>query len=281
MVPVYNAGMIPLRIHRALIVLCAISAIIGMFEESAPLFGTGRELAKMLAGALTGCMVFFLAYEGGRVLTFCGKGFVQDVERRGKVRAALMDIGILEERRSGNRGTRARSEPKAMIERRQNRGQDKLLMYVSIVDSDRFIAITVNQGKSYRAFISTHLVDSMSSSALRGVLAHEYGHVSSQHPFKQAVLLGLVAGVKLSIGVPVGAVVAILLAYLFMLREWEFVADASAVVRTGREDVLAAFDEYLAISGEKDMSVWSEFVSGHPSMHRRVAAVSAGHHRIY
>ena len=148
-------------------------------------------------------------------------------------------------------------------------------MYVSIVDSDRQIAITVNQGKTHRAFISTQMVDTMSPNGLRGVLAHEYGHVLHMHPFKQASLLGLIAGVKLSIGVPLGAVAAILVAYLYMLRAWEFVADEAAVERTGANDVLAAFSEYQSVAGEKDMSSISEFFSGHPSFHKRVAAISS------
>lgn len=322
--------MIPLRIHRALIVLFLVSAAIGLVEEGLTHYGVSHDVTKIISGAVTGFMVFVLAYEGGRILRFCGKdldeyfprrfklrearrrfvraavrvffpvfglvpvntnssrvkvmSFIKRLlrlggkrlvlvpSRREKVRAALFDIGILEERRTGQR--RKDGIRNLENERRQTGKPSKLLMYVSIVDSDRFIAITVNQGKTHRAFISSRMVDSMTPGALRGVLAHEYGHVLNMHPFKQATLLGLVASVKLSIGVPLGAVVVILLAYLFMLREWEYVADAAAVERTGEEDVFAAFGEYQSISGEKDMSVISEFFSGHPSFHRRVSAIS-------
>ena len=41
-------------------------------------------------------------------------------------------------------------------------------MYVSVVDSDRFIAITVNSGDTHRAFVSTRMVDSLTHGALRG-----------------------------------------------------------------------------------------------------------------
>ena len=99
------------------------------------------------------------------------------------------------------------------------------------------------------------------------------GHVDNHHPLKLAVMLGLVASVKLSIGVPIGAVIVVLLAYLFMLREWEYVADAAAVKRVSAEDVRLAFEEFQAIAGEKNMSLLSEFFSGHPSIHRRVAAI--------
>ena len=66
----------------------------------------------------------------------------------------------------------------------------------------------------------------------------------------------------------------ILMAYLFMLREWEFIADAVAVTKTNVADVRAAFAEYRAISGEANMSRFSEFFSGHPSIHRRLAAIN-------
>ena len=87
--------------------------------------------------------------------------------------------------------------------------------------------------------------------------------------------VGLMRAVFLamSIGVPLGAVVAVLIAYLFMLREWEYVADRAAVVRAGSDKVLAAFAQYQAASGEKNASALSELFSGHPSIHRRVAAI--------
>ena len=266
--------MIPLRIHRALIVLFTVSAFIGLLEEAIERFGVSRDLAKIASGAFAGFMVFVHDYEGGRILRFCGKGLVDDPERRAKVRAALFDIGILEERRTRKRRKDGIRNLELHGERRKNGLPAKTLMYVSVVESDRFIAITVNQGKMPRVFISTRLVDAMTPAALRGVLAHEYGHVCNEHPFKQATLLGLVASVKLSIGVPLGAVVVILISYLFMLRSWEYVADAAAVVRTSPDDVLAAFSEYQAIAGEQNMSVWSEFFSGHPSLHSRIAAIT-------
>lgn len=329
----YNGAMIPLRIHRALIVLLLVSASIGLVEEGLGHYGISRDVAKFISGLMTGFMVFVLAYEGGRVLRFCGKDLdehfsrrfklreirrrvvrkglrsllplvriapafgqggrsrafrffrrllriggrrlVAVPSRREKVRAALLEIGILEERRTGKRRRDGIRNLEKHGERRSNGLPAKMLMYVSIVESDRFIAITVNQGQTHRAFISSRMVDSMTPGALRGVLAHEYGHVVSMHPFKQATLLGLVASVKLSFGVPLGAVVVILLAYLFMLREWEYVADAAAVERTSKSDVLDAFGQYQAIAGEKNMSVFNEFFSGHPSFHRRVAAISA------
>lgn len=267
--------MIPLRIHRALIVLFVVSAFLALLDDVFVRLGVSRQLSTILSGVFAGFMVFILSYEGGPILLFCGKGLVSDPERRAKVRAALFDIGVLEERRTGERRRQGIRNLANSTDRRQGGKPSKELMYVSIVDSERFIAITVNSGRTHRAFISTRMVDFMTPGALRGVLAHEYGHVDNIHPFKQATLLGMVAAVKLSVGVPFGAVVVILLAYLFMLREWEYLADAAAVKRTSATDVLSAFDEYRAIAGEKDMNVLSEFFSGHPSIHRRVAAINS------
>lgn len=265
--------MIPLRIHRALMVLFVVSAFFALLDDVFLKFGMPREAGTILSGILAGFLVFFMAYEGGRILVFCGKNLVDEPERRAKVRAALFDIGILEERRTRERRRQPRMDGTDSAGRRQDRAQGKQLMHVSIVDSDRFIAVTVNSGQTYRAFISTRMVDSLSHRALRSVLAHEYGHVDNHHPLKLAVMLGLVASVKLSIGVPIGAVIVVLLAYLFMLREWEYVADAAAVKRVSAEDVRLAFEEFQAIAGEKNMSLLSEFFSGHPSIHRRVAAI--------
>lgn len=263
--------MIPLRIHRALCVLFAVSGTLALLEIVFSNFGLSHEASMLLSGLCTGVMVFILAYEGGRVLLFCGKGLIDDPARRLKVRAALLDIGVLEERRSGARRARGRSDTNSG--RRLPDSGPKELMYVTIVDSPRFIAITIKAGASHRAFISTHMVDTMSPGALRGVLGHEYGHVLSAHPFKLACVLGLVAAVKLTVGIPLPVVAVLLLTYLYMLRQWEFSADAQAVHRTSCADVRAAFDEYRAISQEKDMGRWAELISGHPSVHRRIEAI--------
>lgn len=277
--------MIPLRIHRLLIVLFTVSAILALTDDVFLRLGLSHQVSGLISGCIAGLMVFFLAYEGGRVLVFCGKGLVDEPERRAKIRAALYEIGIIEERRKGKRLRQGRAALAAAREEEMRRGgydrrkssgppPGKELMYVSVVDSDRFIAITVNSGNTHRAFVSTRMVDSLTHGALRGVLAHEYGHVDNRHPIKQATILGLVAAVKFALGVPIGAVVVLLLAYLFMLREWEFVADAAAVKRTSPEDVLAAFDEYRLIEGGQDMNRFSEFFSGHPTFSRRIAAIN-------
>lgn len=293
--------MIPMRIPRLMLVLLGVSAFLAFLENIFQRFSFPHHAIVVLSGLVAGFLVFLLAFHGGRVLRFCGKGLVDVPQLHAKIRVALFDIGVLEERRARDRGDRrVRGLPLANIARERRRGPDrrqggpaqgKSLLSVSVVDSARFIAFTVKEGRSHRAFISTRMVNSLSLPALRGVLAHEYGHVLNRHPLKQAVILGGLATVKMSVGVPIGAVVLALMAYLFLLREWEYAADAAAVLRTTATDVLAAFDEYRTLEsmteGEKksrlfewlsghpgfEMSRLSELFSGHPSFDRRVSAI--------
>lgn len=262
--------MIPLRVHRLVAVLLVVSAFLALVDDLLLRLGVPRGLVPAISDTFAGGLVFFLAYEGGRVLSFCGKGLVDDEERRSKIREALQAIGVIEERR---RRSRRRKFGNPDERRSAPRNPGELAMYVSVIDSPKFIAVSVNEGGSHRAFVSTGMVDQLSPAALRGVLAHEFGHIENAHPLKQASILGMVAAVKMSIGVPLGAIVAILMAYLFMLREWEYVADESATKRTGAGDVLKAFSEYRDIAGDQGMNRLSEMFCGHPSINRRVAAV--------
>lgn len=237
--------MIPLRIFRALLLLFTVSGVLALADYALAVNNVHEQYVKVLTGFLAGVVVFFLAYEGGRVLRFCGKGLVSDATREGHINRALGEIG------------------------RNDAG-----VQVSLVETDSFLASTVREGRGHRMFISTCIVDSLSPVALRGVLAHELGHVESAHPIKLAVLLGLLAAVKLSVGVPLGAVLAILVAFLFMLREWECVADSHAVDSAGQGAVLSAFEEYRVIAGDREIGRIEEWFSGHPSTQRRIAAVN-------
>lgn len=236
--------MIPVSIFRVLLVLFVVSGILVLTDAALANLGVRGHLANFFSGLLAGGMVFFLAYEWGRVLRFCGKGIVKAGLDEKTIRDELRALGLSDER-----------------------------VRVSVLDSQDFHGATVREGGSHRMFISSRFLREFSPSALRGLLAHEHGHIENAHPIKLAMLLGLIASVKLSVGIPLGAVVAILLSYLFMLREWEYIADESALRRAGPESLLAAFREYQAAAGDKDMSRFSEFFCGHPSLHRRIAAV--------
>ena len=88
----YNAAMIPLRLHRLLLVLFAVSAFLALVDDVFLRWGLSHQASGMLSGVVAGLMVFFLAYQGGRVLVFCGKGLVDEPERRARIRAAPSSI---------------------------------------------------------------------------------------------------------------------------------------------------------------------------------------------
>lgn len=236
--------MIPVSIFRILLVLLSVSGTLVLVDSALANIGIRGELAKAFSGLLAGGVVFFLAYEWGRILRFCGKDFSLAAEDSLLVNDALSRLSIPSD-----------------------------LLRVTLIESDNFHGITVREGGRHRLFLSTKYLQVLSPGGLRGLLSHEYGHVENHHPIKLAVILGLTASVKLSVGIPLGAVVAILLAYLFMLREWEYVADKAAVHRTGACDVIAAFEDYQRVAGEEKLSRLSELFCGHPSVHRRIRSI--------
>nr|MBP6710619.1 hypothetical protein [Propionivibrio sp.] len=98
--------MIPLRIYRALIVLFLVSGFLALVEMLGVRVGLSGNLNSILSGVVAGCIVFGLVFQGGPALVFCGKGLVDDPERRFKIRDALVSIGVLEERRKSKRRKR-------------------------------------------------------------------------------------------------------------------------------------------------------------------------------
>ena len=239
--------MIPVRIYRVLIVLFGISLLVAGVDTALSTLGLRGVALTVIGGLFAGGVVFLMAMEGGRTLRFCAKGLTDDVDH-GHISTLLKKIHCIE-----------------------------LDLRVSIIKSDRVFAVSVSEGRSHRIFLSKRLLDEFSSAALKGVLAHECGHIRSGHPTKQAVLLGLVAGVKMAIGVPLLSTIIILLAYLWMLREWEFIADKEASKMTGSLSLRRAFEEYLRITNDHEVvSPLSEIFSGHPSFARRLTRIGEG-----
>jgi hypothetical protein len=239
--------MIPLSFPRLSLVLLGISVLITLPDAALKQTGMPRENIRILLAAFNGLVVFSLALMGGKILCFCAKKCVDDPVRLQKVFAALARIGVPD---------------------------GKTSISVTIVKCDRLVSITVREGRCCRIFVSTRMVDALEPDALRGVLAHEYGHVRRGHPLKLAVLLGLVAAVRMSLGVPFPAAICVFMAYLYMMRQWEYQADATAVICASRDDVLAAFAGYRRLEADKDLSRLSELFCAHPSMHRRMAAIA-------
>jgi Zn-dependent protease with chaperone function len=146
---------------------------------------------------------------------------------------------------------------------------------VVLYDSPRPSAFTVSDGARSCILMSAGMVMGLSPKALAGVIAHESGHILEWHPRKQAAILGMLALVKGITGITIVAVILVLFAYLYMLREWEFAADRRAADIVGAAGMIATFEEYRALSGEKDISRLSESMCSHPSLNRRVDALLA------
>ena len=234
--------MIPVRTHRVIIVLLGISALLAGVDAGLTALGLRGVALQLCTGLFAGFVVYLMAMEGGRTLCFCAKGLV-------KPEYISSDVSELMNKAGGG----------------------KLGIRVSPIMSDSLFAVTVREGRHCRTFVSRGLLVRFSQDAIRGVAAHECGHVISKHPTRLALLLGLIAGVKLSIGIPLFSSIAILLAFLWMLREWEFIADHQAVSLVGVESLEAAFHEYQTVSGDKaEVHFLSELLSGHPSIARRL-----------
>lgn len=239
--------MIPVHIYRLVVVLFGISLLVAGVDTGLAAIGLRGPWLTAMGGLFSGVVVFLMALEGGRTLRFCAKGLTKAVDHKHisellqKIHCANMDLRV------------------------------------SVIESKRVFAVSVSEGRSHRIFLSKRLIDEFSRSALKGVLAHECGHIRSRHPTKQAALLGLVAGVKMAFGVPLLSTLVILMAYLWMLREWEFIADMEAAKMTGSVSLKRAFEEYIRITGVTEVSSpFSELFSGHPSFARRLTRIGLG-----
>ena len=134
-------------------------------------------------------------------------------------------------------------------------------------------AVTAQDGPVCCIFVSTALVRLLSQDGLEAVLAHECGHILAHHSKRLAFLLGFLAGFKLSVGVPPAAAIAVFLAYLMMLREWEYIADRQASGLVSHEAMIRAFEEYRKKSGDKDAPAWLEIFQCHPTIQHRIEAL--------
>jgi Zn-dependent protease with chaperone function len=250
------------------LVLLGVSASLALADNALKTLGFCQPASEYLLGSIAGFLVFGLACAGGWLLRFCARRIVDDPGHQAKILAALSGFGAIVKQREFGKTTISISEG-------QGSATPNSLLSVCVVDSRRFVAVTTRAGRSHQVFVSTRLLECLTPEALRGVLAHELGHIDNRHPLKQACVLGLAAGVKFAFGVPLAAVVAVLFAYLYMLREWEFAADAAAVKRTCPADVLTAFEGYRQVEGGQDMSWLSELFCGHPGFQRRIRALQS------
>lgn len=245
--------MVPLSFLRVFLLLLAISAFLAFGDGLVARLGLHGGLATWISGMLGALLVFGLAYQGGRCIAFCAKGVVSDPARTARLNTQAAMVGPPKDGSVPGMGSAD-------------------IRFVVVPTSEKFIAFSVKCGLGHSIFLSTKMIDSLSDEALRGLLAHEYGHITNAHPIKQGVVLGMIAAVKMAFGVPAGALVLLLMSYLYMLRSWELAADAAAVKMSCGDSLLRALTEYSRIEGD-DAGRFSEFFYGHPSFRRREAAI--------
>jgi Zn-dependent protease with chaperone function len=245
--------MLPFRLHRLLIALFAVSAALVLVDETMRWAEMPVVVRFAVAGVAAGGLVFLLAYFGGTMLRF--------TLRVGNPPAALHD--------------------RAAAVMADVRPIDRRAPVLTVFDQSSLHAFAVNDGRGTCVFISSALVGHLSPRELAGVLAHECGHISEDHPVRLAVVLAMLASVKFSVDIPLLAAVVVILAYLLMMREWEYAADQRACQIVRPQVVIDALTRYRQLSrGDRRPARarrftalrWclSEILSAHPASGRRM-----------
>ena len=267
--------MIPVRWHRVFIVFFGISVFLASADMGLHALGITGFSLMIGTGLMAGLVVFVAAIEGGVLLRFCAKGLVAPRYISSMTRDLMVSVGC------GSLGIR-----------------------VSPMDSDAIFAVTVSEGRFSRTFISRGLLVRFSKEGISGVAAHECGHVIGGHPKRLAALLGLLAAVKFSVDVPLIAALTVLFAFLWLLRQWEYEADARAVNLVGSRALITAFADYEKAMGTSEarevvssissdsskrrslrsritvlLSGFFELFMGHPRIEHRVERIVSGSSR--
>jgi Zn-dependent protease with chaperone function len=277
--------LIPLRIPRVLLILLLVSLSLTVVDELVLWSDAPAFLRVMMIGLTSAAMVFVVIFRGGSAIRFAMR--TEPSTLTGLAVFFRVLIRSVRRRRPqvfahSYAAMRSVMKKRTLPERIQTAIFEAMTGAVTgLVHSPRAVlyrsrrpsAVTASDGLGHCCiFVSTALVNALSTQRLTAVLAHECGHAKNRHPLKQAMVLGLLAGFKMSIGIPSVAVVVVLLAYLMMLREWEYVADRHACSIVGATTMISTFEEYRSVSGDEDISGWRELLCGHPSLHRRIAA---------
>lgn len=124
--------------------------------------------------------------------------------------------------------------------------------------------------------ISSTALESLSPTAMRGVLAHEVAHMVLTHAIKNACALASFFALRICFQLS-GPVALLLVMWLLLyLRSREYEADKVAALMVGREPVITALHEVKAGTKMKEFSKLTEFlISTHPSYRRRELALRA------
>lgn len=221
---------------RALLVVLSLGGLVALAERYIVLMGVAHAMQSVLVGVISGCAVFLGAHRGARLLRLVmGRSIVRH-EREGLARQVLASRGLS----------------------------------LCVVRSDAIWAVTASDGNGACVFISTALLAREQTDLLKGVLAHESAHAELGHVRRLSDILGFLALAKFSFGVPLPAVIAVLLAYLAMMRSWEFEADAHAARTIGSRQMEEALESIARQVSAGRMSRVAEWFSAHPCLYRRI-----------
>jgi hypothetical protein len=221
---------------RAAFVLLCLGGGVTLAERYMVLMGVPLTIQSVLVGVISGCVVFLGTYRGASLLRFILRRSIVRESGDGQPRETMAMAGIS----------------------------------VCVVRSDTVWAVTANDGGRACAFISDQVMAGDQHELLAGVLAHESAHVQLGHVRRLCDILGFLALAKFSVGVPWPAVIVVLLAYLAMMRSWEFEADEWAARSIGAGAMEQALSAFAVRVTAVRMSRVAEWFSAHPCLFKRI-----------
>lgn len=165
---------------------------------------------------------------------------------------------------------------KAILEELQTKFS--LDVELRVVKAERIFIYAAGMSRKM-ILISDGALRKLSPLALRGVLAHELGHMTLNHAARNATVFAAFFGFRIALSFPSGMNIYLVMLLLMYLRNNEYEADRVAALVVGKEPLFAALDEVQTLTKMRDFSVFFEFLfSTHPSYKRRRHRLSSYTH---
>ena len=150
---------------------------------------------------------------------------------------------------------------------------------VYLLESSKFFAVALGHRRGSAIFFSSGLVDALGDRDLQAVVAHELGHIQSNHQARTTLFVAalFLAKAFFTLGLPF--VVGAYLLYMALLRRHEFQADAYAAKLTSEPELrsmLLAVGRLAGVqpeapTGKKELSnPLLKLLSTHPSYADRI-----------
>lgn len=224
---------------RAMFVLLSLGGFVALVERYMVLMEVPQAMQSVLVGVISGCVVYLGAHRGARLLRFVFRRSIVREEVGGRSQQLITVKGLS----------------------------------LSVVRSDAIWAVTANDGNGARIFVSDRLLACDRPELFKGVVAHESAHAQLGHVRRLCDILGFLALTKFSFGVPWPAAIAVLIAYLAMMRSWEFEADELAARTIGASAMEQALQSFAERVTAVRMSRVAEWFSAHPCLFRRIERI--------